>query len=178
MTKSRTDAEGVMTIEFEVLGKPVTQGSTRTIPLRQKGGGYRTRPDGRPMLVPTHDNAAKLKAWRQEVASVARQVYVELHGTAAPPLLTGPLRLTLEFYRPRPKGHYGTGRNARLLKPSAPEYPTPKPDTVKLARAVEDSLTGVVWADDSQVVDHVLRKRYGEFFRVSVRIEVLKEASQ
>jgi len=32
---------------------------------------------------------------------------------------------------------------------------------LKLARAVEDALTGVIWADDAQIVDEVIRKRYG-----------------
>jgi len=37
---------------------------------------------------------------------------------------------------------------------------TKKPDLDKLARAVKDALTGVVWSDDSQVVSMALTKRY------------------
>ena len=79
--------------------------------------------------------------------------------------MDGPLRLTLTFFRTRPLGHYGTGRNAAQLKDRAPDKPTVRPDTVKLTRAVEDALTGVVWRDDSQVTTHLLKKRYGEFGR-------------
>lgn len=75
-------------------------------------------------------------------------------------LLTCPLILKLTFFRQRPQGHYGTGRNAGILKDSSPEYPTPKPDLTKLTRAVEDALTGIVWEDDSQVVKQVTEKLY------------------
>jgi Holliday junction resolvase RusA-like endonuclease len=38
---------------------------------------------------------------------------------------------------------------------------TTKPDADKLARAILDSLTGVCWRDDAQVVDLRARKVYG-----------------
>lgn len=75
-------------------------------------------------------------------------------------LLTCPLTLKLTFFQQRPKGHYGTGRNAGLLKDSSPEYPTSKPDLTKLTRAVEDALTGIIWKDDSQVVKQETEKLY------------------
>jgi crossover junction endodeoxyribonuclease RusA len=56
----------------------------------------------------------------------------------------------------RPAAHFGTGRNAHLLKPSAPARPVPKgkDDGDKLQRAVMDALTDAgMWADDSQVVE-------------------------
>ena len=88
-------------------------------------------------------------------------------------LLKGPLRLFLQFVRVRPMGHFGTGRNAGTVKDSAPRYPTTIPDTVKLARAVEDALTKVIWHDDSQVVVHELHKSYGKQACVKVVIETL-----
>ncbi len=146
-------------VEFQVVGKPATQGSKKAMPIYGKGG----RPvmkDGRMLTRVVEDNP-RLAEWRQEVAAAARRVYEG-------PLLTGAIFLTLVFERPRPKGHYGTGRNAGRVKASAPPYPTTKPDSVKLARAVEDALTGVLWQDDSQVVDHIIRKRWGDCFRVYV----------
>lgn len=155
---------------FEVLGKPVTQGSTRVIPIKAKGGGYRMRPDGRPMLVPKHDKAEELHAWRQDVAVAARRAY---QGQ----VFIGPIRLSLVFYRPRPKGHFGTGRNAGKLKDSAAEYPVQRPDLLKLARAVEDACTTILWADDSQIVEETLGKRWGSF-RLLVEVQSLDGRTQ
>jgi Holliday junction resolvase RusA-like endonuclease len=78
------------------------------------------------------------------------------------PLLEGPLGLAVVFNITRPKGHFGTGRNAGALKDSAPYWPTVKPDATKLLRGLEDALTGVVWRDDAQVVEQAVTKRYAE----------------
>jgi Holliday junction resolvase RusA-like endonuclease len=65
-----------------------------------------------------------------------------------------PLRLDCTFYVKRPKGHYGTGRNAGVLKGRAPEYPTGKPDLSNLVKMVEDCLVlARVMPDDDQVVE-------------------------
>jgi crossover junction endodeoxyribonuclease RusA len=68
----------------------------------------------------------------------------------------------LEFYFTRPKSHYRTGRHSHLLKPSAPEHPITKgQDVDKLARAVLDALTTIVYHDDRQVVILASVKDYG-----------------
>lgn len=93
-------------------------------------------------------------------------------------LWTDPVLLTLVFYRPRPKGHFGTGRNAGRLKDSAPDYPTIMPDLTKLIRATEDGLTGVIWKDDSQVVAQQTFKLYADPPNkpgVLIRVEQLTE---
>jgi len=72
-----------------------------------------------------------------------------------------PLRCDLTFYLPRPRGHFGSGKNSDKLKPSAPSRPTGKPDRDNLDKAVCDAITAAgVWADDSQVTDGRIRKRY------------------
>ena len=72
-----------------------------------------------------------------------------------------PLRCDLTFYLPRPKGHFGSGKNADRLKASAPTRPTGKPDRDNLDKAVCDAITAAgVWHDDSQVTDGRIRKRY------------------
>jgi len=157
------------TISFTIVGKPVTQGSTRVVPIKAKGGGYLIRPDGRPVLRPIHQHDQDLHNRRQEIANAARAVYDG-------PLLTGALKLTVVIERPRPAGHYGTGRNAGQLKDSAPRWPTPRPDTLKIVRAVEDALTGVLWRDDSQIVMHSLTKCWADFSRILVEVEPLDAA--
>lgn len=53
--------------------------------------------------------------------------------------------------------------------------PTKKPDTDKLLRAVLDSLTGVAYEDDSQVVRAVAEKQYGAPERTEVTVRRIEE---
>lgn len=72
-----------------------------------------------------------------------------------------PVKCYLTFAMPRPRSHYGSGKNSTKLKPSAPIRPTGKPDLDNLAKAVTDAITAAsVWADDSQVTLLSAAKRY------------------
>lgn len=134
-----------MNLEFTVFGKPETAGSKRAFTLPGKGSG---KP--RAHVV---DANPKTKNWQGQVATAAKQYWPG-------PLTTGPVFVKTQFYFVRPKGHYGTGRNADKLKPSAPKHHTQKPDSLKLMRAIEDALTGVLWRDDSQITDEAHGKRW------------------
>lgn len=116
--------------------------------------------DGR-MFV--RDSAKGSRPWKTQVAQTAGEA---MNGTG---LLGGALGLSVHFYVPRPKAHLG----ARGLRPSAPEYPTTRPDVTKLLRAVEDALTGIVWRDDAQVAEQHALKRYGEPARAEVEVWTL-----
>lgn len=56
-------------------------------------------------------------------------------------------------------------------------YPTKKPDADKLLRAVLDSLTGVAYEDDSQVVRVSARKEYGVPEKTEVTVTSIEEGS-
>jgi Holliday junction resolvase RusA-like endonuclease len=81
----------------------------------------------------------------------------------------GPVGLAVVFHLRRPKGHFGTGRNADRVKASSPAWPCVKPDCTKLLRGVEDAMTGIVWRDDAQVVEQMVSKVYGAPERAQVR---------
>lgn len=102
------------------------------------------------------ESSAKVKPWREAVKwAVIDQ------GPAR--MATGAVVVDVTFYLPRPQGHYGTGRNACTLRPSAPEYPAVKPDIDKLLRSTLDGLGDVgVWADDSRVVHVRASKAYAD----------------
>jgi Holliday junction resolvase RusA-like endonuclease len=106
--------------------------------------------NGKPVIV--HDNPAALEAWRSTVRAKAI--------AARSSFLRRPVSVDMFFYLQRPKSHYRTGRNAHLLRDAAPPYPVSKFDGDKLARAVLDALTGVLYDDDGQVVRHSAEKRY------------------
>lgn len=145
-------------ITFIVYGLPQTAGSKRAFALR-KGGVLTGR-------VAVTDDNAKSRDWKQQVASAAREAY---NGE----LLDCPLVVTLKFYRPRPKGHFGRyGLNKAGLAAVAP---TTKPDVLKLARAVEDSLSGVVYRDDAQIVNELLVKDWGEPARCEITIKAIEQ---
>lgn len=67
-------------------------------------------------------------------------------------LLKGPLLLSVNSFFPRPKGHYGTGRNAEKLKPSAPRFHMIKPDHDNVCKFYADCMNKLVYLDDSQIV--------------------------
>ena len=74
--------------------------------------------------------------------------------------INGPVSVMLWFFMPRPKGHYGSGKNAGKLKETAPKYPTTKPDVDNLNKFAFDCLNGVAWVDDAQVVVSKSMKAY------------------
>src|SRR3990172_1521410 len=139
-----------MTLRFIVYGQPAPAGSKRSI-------GHRRIIDANP----------KAAEWKRQVAQVVG------HAFDGNRLLEGPLRLELVFYRPRPANHYGTGRNQGRVKASAPEYPVGRPDVLKLARGVEDALSGILYMDDAQIVSERLTKLYGSPARVEITVTVM-----
>ena len=143
-------------VEFMVHGLPVAQGSKKVIQNK-----------GRTFLV--ESSKEKLVPWRQEIAQLAHN---EMMGDS--PWSRG-VSVRLMFFLPRPKAHFGTGRNEHQLKESAPVAPHVKPDIDKLTRAVLDALSGVVFHDDAQVVFLQATKMYSEDSRYpGAMVEVKK----
>jgi Holliday junction resolvase RusA-like endonuclease len=156
-------------LSFTVFGIAQPAGSKRSfVPLNKATGQpFRSKTTGR-VVVNTVDANSKSRDWKNAVASAAREVCGEIS------LLDGPLAVSMRFVLPRPKGHFGSGRNAGTVKASAPTFPAGKPDVLKLARGCEDALTGVVWRDDAQIVSEVLEKHYGEPARVEFEIKEIR----
>lgn len=125
-----------------VPGRPVPQGS-KTAFINKK--------TGRPVIV---DKDMRLPEWRMKVTAYCRDAMNSPvpGGIATIPSGT-PVGVRIDFVMDRPQAHYGTGKNADKVKPSAPKYPASMPDLDKLLRAIFDALTDAqVWSDDGQVV--------------------------
>ena len=88
------------------------------------------------------------------------------------PIMTD-IKLTVWFCMPRPKNHYGTGKNAGKLKDSAPVNHIKKPDLDNLLKFVMDSLggRGIYWKDDAQVYSIIAIKLYHETPRTVIQID-------
>ena len=112
----------------------------------------------------TSDNA-KLKPYRHTLTQVAMET-ASRDGLSVPLGARGvAMEVSILWTLAKPKS-----KAKRVI------HPTCKPDTDKLARAVLDSLTGVAYEDDSQVVQIVARKQYGTPERTEVYVRSYVEA--
>lgn len=136
-------------LSFTVHGKPATAGSKRAYVYTPAGGG---KP--RAAIAPANDRQKPfMAAVSAEAAEAMRKAEWEL--------VRGPIKLRVIIELTRPQSHFGSGKNAFTVKASAPEFPTSKPDSLKVCRAVEDAMSGIVYKDDSQIVAHEISKVYG-----------------
>jgi len=76
--------------------------------------------------------------------------------------LSGPVIVSIYLYFKRPKSHYGTGRNAGVLKVHAPMEHSQKPDIDNVVKFIFDCLNGLAWDDDAQVIGLNVFKIWGD----------------
>jgi Holliday junction resolvase RusA-like endonuclease len=148
------EAADPVTVCFFVPGVPQPGGSKKGFAVKTKTGKIRA------VVV---EDAKHNAPWRAKVSLAASEHFQEP--------LSGPLSVSFSFLMPRPKGHYGTGRNAEKLKADAPHGHTIKPDVTKLIRSTEDALKGIAWHDDCQVVSQSAGKFYGHRPGCWIRIQ-------
>jgi Holliday junction resolvase RusA-like endonuclease len=127
-----------------ILGPAQSQGSKRLV---------RNRKTGATLLI---EQNAKLKPWRQELITLMRE--------QRPPYpLDCAVGVEIMIYVARPRSHYGSGRNAYVLKPSAPDLPSTGKDLDKIVRACNDAGTiAGWWCNDSRIVDLHVRRRFDD----------------
>jgi crossover junction endodeoxyribonuclease RusA len=102
------------------------------------------------------ESSKKVGPWREAVrAETQRQRQGQTVEDAA--------IVDISIFLPRPRSHYGTGRNAGRLTPRAPLVPAGRPDLDKLIRSTLDGIVeGGALADDALVVGISARKSYAE----------------
>lgn len=136
-------------IKITVQGTPAPQGSK----TRNRHGAV-------------YESSKAVAPWREAVRA---ETQAAMAGGAP---LAGPVAVLVTFRMRRPQSHYRTGRNAGLLRGTAPGYPHGKPDLDKLVRAVLDGLTaGGAWADDAQAVRITAAKMYADTSGADIEIE-------
>ncbi len=135
-----------MTIVLEVAGRPAPKGSPRIV--RNKGS----------RKIKVLKDSDKTEMWHE---CVARSAARALKGRPQPAFVHQALAARLIFWFPRPSGHFSKNKSKRgQLVPSAPAHPAVKPDIDKLVRATLDPLEGIVFDNDSRIVELCATKRY------------------
>ena len=134
-------------VTFRVVGIAQPKGSTRAFVPK----GW-TRP------IITTDNP-KSKGWQQLVAEQAQSV-------ASDGMFLGPVMLSVVFHLPRPQS-----------LPRSVRHHVKKPDVSKLARSLEDALTGVLYRDDAQIVRLNVAKLYTAIGAAPCAVVTLTEAA-
>lgn len=135
-------------IHLTVYGEPVAQGR----PKFSTAGGF----------VKAYD-PAKSRNYKDYVRLAAAE-----HAPAS--LLEGPIGMMLTIYRSMPKSF--SKRKAAAAE-AGELRPTTKPDVDNYLKGVKDALKGVIWKDDSQVVEVFVQKRYSSRPRIEVKIKDL-----
>lgn len=147
MTAITKPALDVITIT--ITGHPVPKGRPR---FAMRGGRPRTYTD------------AKTSRWESDARLEARARL----GARRP--LTGPLRLEVGIHLTIPASWPDWKRNAALR---GNIRPTGKPDLDNVLKATKDAMNGILWLDDSQVVDITARKHYTDAPRVTLIVTAL-----
>jgi crossover junction endodeoxyribonuclease RusA len=136
-------------LTFTVFGTPQPQGSTKAFVH-----------GGRAFITSANP---KMKPYRHAIASVAMSA---LENQEEVPLVPRPkaVEIVVEWTLAKPKS-----TSKRITRP------TKKPDADKLLRAVLDSMTGIAYEDDSQVVRVFAEKKYGSPEKTVVTIRQIEE---
>lgn len=82
-----------------------------------------------------------------------------------------PLVVRIHAYFRRPRSHYGSGKNSEMLKKSAPEFMTKKPDVDNTAKSVIDALNDVAFTDDKLIVALTVAKSYSSRPRCEIEVD-------
>jgi len=107
----------------------------------------------------------KSKSWKQDVkAQVIAQMVADKRGAMLAAVHKGPVVLDLFFYMPRP-----------VSLPQKYRHHIKKPDRDNLEKSVKDALKGILWKDDSQVVDGRTRKVYGDRVCVVIAVRMITQ---
>lgn len=135
---------------YQVRGK----GSARTFWIKDKFGHP---------IKPVTTKHPKTRAYE---ALVQEAYLAEYRGQ---PPFDGPVNLRLEIYLPVPKS-YSKKKRLECLSNSRGGLPTKKPDCSNVLKSIEDSMNGVGFVDDKQIVNVSIIKRYAENEKVTVEI--------
>ncbi len=126
-----------MKIDFFVAGTPKAQPRVKAFVRGGHAGVY--TPDG-------------AESWKQAVRR-------ETVANAPESVVAHPVRVSMDFFLPRPKAHH---KKDGSVKAKSPIWHCKKPDLDNLIKAVTDAITDTqrIWLDDSQICQISATKTY------------------
>ncbi|WP_438588955.1 RusA family crossover junction endodeoxyribonuclease [Dubosiella newyorkensis] len=133
-------------IRFDVPGEPGAKGRPR---FSTRGGFVKTYTDKKTELY----------------ESLVRNAYLIKYASNEP--LEGEIKVEIQAHFSIPKS---TSKKSREEMVAGRIRPTKKPDTDNIAKIVLDSLNGIAFEDDKQVVHLIVTKQYAEKPHVEVSI--------
>ena len=136
-----------MKVEFVIVGEPCGKGRPRFATVNGHAMAYT------PKETANYENLVKV--------SYRMKYGLQRFGD------TAPLLMYVKAYYSIPKS---TSKKNRQLMLDRKIRPTKKPDWDNIGKIVADSLNGVAYRDDAQVVDAFVRKYYSDEPRVEVTI--------
>jgi len=120
----------------------------------------------------TRSGIAFTPAKSKNYETLVQELFFAAHGS---PMLSGQVCATIKAFYGLNKSDYGkkgiTANGARKL--NGVTRPTKKPDADNIAKIILDSLNGIAYTDDSQVVNLKIEKHYSEKPRVEIEITEL-----
>jgi Holliday junction resolvase RusA-like endonuclease len=137
-------------VSFTVYGEPSAQGRPRFTVINGHAVAY---------------DPKKSREYKQYVRMVASQ-----HKPEKP--LEGALALQVNIYRSIPKSF---SKKKRMQAENGEIRPITKPDVDNFLKAIKDSMKGIIWNDDSQVVEVKVLKWYSDTPRIEVKCWQLEE---
>jgi Holliday junction resolvase RusA-like endonuclease len=101
------------------------------------------------------------REYKEYVALIARQY-------APKKPIEGALSVNIKIYRQIPKS---TTKKDRALFLAGIKRPVVKSDTSNYVKGIEDALNGIIYKDDSQIVDLYAAKYYSDNPRVEISVK-------
>lgn len=86
--------------------------------------------------------------------------------------LKGPVKVDFTLYFPVPKGTSGIKKKQML---NHVIHHTKKPDADNCAYIITNAMKGIVYDDDSQIIDLCIHKRYGEEVKTVIKVIPIEE---
>lgn len=132
-------------LEIIVVGEPKGQPRPRACRRGARAGMY---------------DPGTADGWKSLVRDAAKaSLRAAGYSGATSPLITGPVRVDIAIWFPRPKSHFLKSG----IRADAPLYHTSKPDRDNCEKAILDALGSdelQIWRDDAQVCDGAVTKTY------------------